>query len=288
MTGDFLGGSSASTTCRSVRQTPHTSTRIKTSPARGSGFGTSPNSRGFVSTSAGARREQAFIVNPQSEFLRPPKNSGQHTCWEKHTQNDVGRKDGIFLNRLVGIRGQLAFPARKPYAELLMSELTPEMLMMGFISYIVFLFSTTCHEASHALAAKLGGDSTAAMGGQVSLNPIPHIRRSPFGMVVFPILSFFLSGGGMIGWASAPYDPLWERRHPRRSAWMALAGPAANFALRLLAVAALRGGMMLQLFHRDPVTGAPSLLGMTLRVVFLLNLLLGTFNLLPVPPLDGS
>src|ERR1700675_2691419 len=169
-----------------------------------------------------------------------------------------------------------------------MNDLTPEMLMMGFISYIVFLFSTTCHEASHALAAKLGGDSTAAMGGQVSLNPIPHIRRSPFGMVVFPILSFFLSGGGMIGWASAPYDPLWERRHPRRSAWMALAGPAANFTLMLLAVAALRGGMMLQLFHRDPVTGAPSLLGMTLRVVFLLNLLLGTFNLLPVPPLDGS
>jgi len=169
-----------------------------------------------------------------------------------------------------------------------MNDLTPEMLMMGFISYIVFLFSTTCHEASHALAAKIGGDSTAAMGGQVSLNPIPHIRRSLFGIVVFPILSFFLSGGGMIGWASAPYDPLWERRHPRRSAWMALAGPAANFTLMLLAVVALRMGMYFQLFHRDPVTGAPSLVGIVLRVVFFLNLLLGTFNLLPVPPLDGS
>jgi len=169
-----------------------------------------------------------------------------------------------------------------------MSDITPEMLMMGFISYIVFLFSTTCHEASHALAAKIGGDTTAALGGQVSLNPIPHIRRSPFGMVVFPILSFFLSGGGMIGWASAPYDPLWERRHPRRSAWMALAGPAANFTLMLLAVVALRVGIYFQLFHRDPVTGAPSLVGIVLRVVFFLNLLLGTFNLLPVPPLDGS
>ncbi len=169
-----------------------------------------------------------------------------------------------------------------------MSDITPEMLMMGFISYVVFLFSTTCHEASHALAAKIGGDSTAALGGQVSLNPIPHIRRSPFGMVVFPILSFFLSGGGMIGWASAPFDPLWERRHPRRSAWMALAGPAANFTLMLLAVVALRAGMYFQLFHRDPVSGAPSLAGIVLRVVFSLNLLLGTFNLLPVPPLDGS
>ena len=170
-----------------------------------------------------------------------------------------------------------------------MNDLTPEALMMGFISYIVFLFSTTCHEASHALAAKIGGDSTAALGGQISLNPIPHIQRSLYGMVLFPILSFVLSkGGGMIGWASAPYDPLWERRHPRRSAWMALAGPAANFSLMLLAVAALRGGMALQLFRPDPVTGAESFAGTVLQVVFFLNLLLGTFNLLPVPPLDGS
>jgi len=169
-----------------------------------------------------------------------------------------------------------------------MNDISPEMLMMGFISYVVFLFSTTCHEASHALVAKIGGDSTAALGGQVSLNPIPHIRRSPFGMVVFPLLSFFLSGGGMIGWASAPYDPLWERRHPRRAGWMALAGPAANFTLMLLSVVALRGGRMFHLFQRDAVTGAPSLFGITLSVVFSLNLLLGTFNLLPVPPLDGS
>ena len=92
----------------------------------------------------------------------------------------------------------------------------------------------------------------------------------------------------MIGWANAPFNPAWQQQYPRRSAWMALAGPAANFTLMLLAVALLRGGMALQLFHRDPVTGAPSLLWITLRVVFSLNLLLGTFNLLPVPPLDGS
>ena len=170
-----------------------------------------------------------------------------------------------------------------------MDPLNPQDLMMGFIWYVVFLFSTTCHEASHALAAKIGGDSTAALGGQLSLNPIPHIQRSFYGMVLFPILSFVLSkGGGMIGWASAPYDPLWERRHPRRSAWMALAGPAANFSLMLLAVASLRGGMAFQLFRPDPVTGAKSFAETVLGVVFFLNLLLGTFNLLPVPPLDGS
>jgi len=165
-----------------------------------------------------------------------------------------------------------------------MNDLTPERLVIGFISYVVFLFSTTCHEAAHALVAKLGGDSTAALGGQVSLNPIPHIRRSLFGMVVFPIASF-LFFGGMIGWASAPYDPLWERRHPRRSAWMALAGPAANFTLMLLAALALRLARPL-LF--DAVNDKPTFAGVTLLVVFSLNLLLGTFNLLPVPPLDGS
>jgi Zn-dependent protease len=168
-----------------------------------------------------------------------------------------------------------------------MNDLSPEMLVMGFISYVVFLFSTTCHEAAHALVAKLGGDSTAALGGQITLNPIPHIRRSLFGMVVFPIASFLLSGG-MIGWASAPYDPLWERRHPRRAAWMALAGPAANFTLMLLAALAIRISRSLELFHRDPVTGNLSFFAVTLTVVFSLNLLLGTFNLLPVPPLDGS
>jgi len=168
-----------------------------------------------------------------------------------------------------------------------MPDLAPETLALAFIWYVAFLFSTTCHEAAHALVAKLGGDSTAALGGQLSLNPIPHIRRAPFGMVVIPILSFFL-WGGMIGWASAPYDPLWERRHPRRSAWMALAGPAANFSLMLLAALALRIGLSNNLFPLDPLTGKAGFGFVILHVVFRLNLLLGTFNLIPAPPLDGS
>ena len=64
----------------------------------------------------------------------------------------------------------------------------------GLAYYVVFLFSTTVHEASHAWAAKLGGDLTAYHGGQVSLDPRPHIRRAPFGMVVLPIISVLLSG----------------------------------------------------------------------------------------------
>jgi len=174
---------------------------------------------------------------------------------------------------------------------------TPD-LALGAIWYIVFLFSTTCHEAAHALVAKLGGDLTAAEGGQVTLNPIPHIRRSPWGMVVFPIVSFLL-GGWMIGWASAPFDPAWQRRYPRRSAWMALAGPAANFALMILAGIAIRVGVVAGYFRAPAFVGGysglvassqttdPTFVTSALSILFVLNLLLGTFNLLPVPPLDG-
>ena len=170
-----------------------------------------------------------------------------------------------------------------------MPELTPQLLALGFIWFVAFLFSTTCHEAAHALVAKLGGDETAALGGQVSLNPVPHMKREPWGMIVIPILSYLMmNGNGMMGWASAPYDPQWERRHPKRSGWMALAGPTANLLLMLLAVAGLRMGAAWGWFHPDPVTGHRDFAAVTLMIFFSLNLLLGTFNLLPVSPLDGS
>jgi len=179
-----------------------------------------------------------------------------------------------------------------------MQPLPAEVVALGFIWYAVFLFSTTCHEGAHALAAKLGGDPTAFHSGQVTLNPLPHIRREPVGTVVVPILSYLFSGW-MIGWASAPYDPLWQRRHPRRAAWMALAGPAANFALMLLAAVAIRLGVVFGHF-RAPVevsftritestqAAGPAFDATLLSILFVLNLLLATFNLLPVPPLDGN
>src|SRR5215510_978156 len=130
-----------------------------------------------------------------------------------------------------------------------MPQVSPEFLVQGFVWYIVFLFSTTCHEASHSFAAKLGGDLTAFHGGQVTLNPIPHMRREPFGMLLVPILSFVL-GGWMIGWASAPYDPYWQARYPRRAAWMSLAGPAANFVLMIIGAIGIRIGMMAGVFQQ--------------------------------------
>jgi Zn-dependent protease len=176
-------------------------------------------------------------------------------------------------------------------------ELSFDTITLGLIWFVVFLFSTTCHEGAHALVAKLGGDETAA--GQITLNPVPHIQREPFGMVVVPAISYVL-GGWMLGWASAPVDPHWAYRHPHRAARMALAGPAANFTLMLIGAAAIRIGLALETF-RAPATvtftriteasdpsGVGSLLAVFFSVLFMLNLILGAFNLLPVPPLDGN
>jgi hypothetical protein len=114
-------------------------------------------------------------------------------------------------------------------------EKLPEFLVW----YAVFLFTLTFHEGAHALVALRGGDDTAERGGQVTLNPLPHIRREPFGTIVFPILTFFMSGW-MMGWASTPYNRYWADRHPRRVAAMSAAGPVANFVLASIAFVVLR------------------------------------------------
>lgn len=175
--------------------------------------------------------------------------------------------------------------------------MSPETIALGLMWFVIFLLSLTCHEASHALAAKWGGDPTAFRGGQVTLNPIPHIKREPFGTVVFPILSY-LASGWMMGWASAPYDPVWQRRHPRRAAWMALAGPMANLALVLVAALAIHAGIFAGIFNSPrsirftrvvaaPDGGLAEGMATFLSILFSLNLLLAAFNLLPIPPLDG-
>ena len=173
----------------------------------------------------------------------------------------------------------------------------PELLASMAIWFAAFLFSTVCHEAAHALAGKLGGDDTAA--SQVTLDPIPHIKREPFGTVVVPILSFVMAKGAwMIGWASAPYNPQWAARYPKRAALMAAAGPLVNFFLALLSAIGIRVGLS-QGYFSLPLhnvaydnlvvlaSGDVGPLTMFLSVFFSLNLVLGVFNLIPVPPLDG-
>ena len=177
-------------------------------------------------------------------------------------------------------------------------ETTPMEIGLGLLWFVVFVVSTTFHEATHGFAGLRFGDRTAYDAGLVTLDPIPHIQRSPFGMLLVPILSFAL-GGWMIGWASTPFDPHWAERWPRRAAWMSLAGPAANLVLLLLAGLAIRGGVelgwlappLVARFGQIAVgegSAFVSSLALLLSVLFTLNLLLLSFNLLPLPPLDGA
>ena len=176
-------------------------------------------------------------------------------------------------------------------------ELGADQVLLGVLWYAVFLLSTTLHEAAHAWAADRLGDPTAYEGGQVTLNPLPHVRRELFGTVLVPWLSFFVAGW-MIGWASAPYDPRWADRHPKRSAVMSLAGPAANLLLVVLSGAVIKLGVAAgwlrvpEVIHFSQMTtaGTAGLEGLAtmLSITFTLNLLLFAFNLIPVPPLDGS
>ena len=168
--------------------------------------------------------------------------------------------------------------------------------------YLMFVFSTTCHEAAHAFVAKRGGDDTAYSLGHVTLDPIPHIVRSPMGMVIAPLIGL-LTMGYPLGWASVPYDPHWGQRHPTRRAVMSLAGPLANFALAITSIGILRVLIETGVFHlygagvrsgfvllgegvaqNSPLSAA----AFVLSYLFTLNLMLGLFNLVPLPPLDGS
>src|SRR5437762_116542 len=167
----------------------------------------------------------------------------------------------------------------------------------GLLWFLAFLFSTTMHEAMHAWAALRGGDPTAYHAGQVTLSPIPHIRREPFGMLILPLLTA-LTQGWAIGWASAPYDPHWAARYPKRAALMAAAGPAGNLSIAVLALVLIKIGLATGWFvPPDSVTfehlvGAPdagrAFAGELLSIFLTLNVLLCAFNLIPLPPLDGA
>ncbi|AQT67259.1 RIP metalloprotease RseP [Anaerohalosphaera lusitana] len=173
-------------------------------------------------------------------------------------------------------------------------------ISLGLAWYVVFVLSASFHEAAHAFTAMKFGDRTAYQGGQVTLHPIPHIAREPFGMIVVPIVSF-LFNGWMIGWASTPIDPYWAGRNHKKAALMSLSGPASNLLLILVSAALIHIGIAAGFFNQPSISelgfstivtadagtlanGAANMLS----ICFSLNIVLTTFNLLPVPPLDGT
>lgn len=177
-----------------------------------------------------------------------------------------------------------------------MFDLTPDVLRSLPVWFVATLLSMTLHEAAHALVGRWGGDDTAS--DQVTLDPTPHIRREPVGMILVPIVSFLFNGGGwMIGWASAPYDPFWAQRHPKKAALMAAAGPISNFLLAGIGALLLHLGIAFWGWSAAVApsldllavgaNGEPNVFATFASILFSVNVLLGMFNLLPIPPLDG-
>jgi Zn-dependent protease len=147
---------------------------------------------------------------------------------------------------------------------------------------IVLIFSIVIHEISHGAVANYLGDPTAKYAGRLTLNPIRHL--DPIGSVVLPIFLILMAklmGGGIIfGWAKpVPINPYNFRDQKYGSAKVALAGPAANLIIALVF------GLTLRFFPALVIL--PGLDLMFSYIVYI-NILLAVFNLLPVPPLDGS
>ena len=148
------------------------------------------------------------------------------------------------------------------------------------------LFSIVIHEVSHGWMASKLGDDTAKNMGRLTLNPLVHI--DPIGTIILPFIMIIL-GGPVFGWAKpVPFNPYnFNPRVNRRNGimWVGIAGPASNFAIAFVASFVL-------VFSERFLSGLPTLLFISIfqlaQVLVLINLILGFFNLIPIPPLDGS
>jgi Zn-dependent protease len=146
----------------------------------------------------------------------------------------------------------------------------------------IFLFSLVFHEYCHALAAHRLGDSTAAWTGRLTMNPTVHI--DPIGSIAMPIIGM-LMGGFIFGWAKpVPFNPRNLRNAPRDTMLIALAGPVSNLVLLVVCVALTRGLVMGGLGS----SGLSEVLVQMLVWGIYINALLAVFNMIPLPPLDGS
>jgi len=161
-----------------------------------------------------------------------------------------------------------------------LDSLTPEVLAQGITYYVVLLFSLSVHESAHAWMALQMGDDTAARQGRITLNPISHI--DPIGTVMVPLLQVLWGGVPLLAWAKpTPVAGHNLRKLARGHVLVAGAGPVSNLVLALVFTLALfvtvrAGGSEIQALIE------------LLRTAVFMNVLLAIFNLIPLPPLDGS
>ena len=153
--------------------------------------------------------------------------------------------------------------------------------MQGFdfiFAIVIHIMSVIAHEVSHGYAAETLGDPTARLAGRLSLNPIKHL--DPVGSFIVPVATFFL-GGFIFGWAKpVPYNPYNLRGGRWGGALVAAAGPSMNLLIALIFGLVMRFGFATDVF--SPIV-AP-----VISLIVFINILLAVFNMVPIPPLDGS
>ena len=157
---------------------------------------------------------------------------------------------------------------------------TAQLIQTVMVYALPVLFAITVHEAAHGYAARHFGDNTAAMMGRVTLNPLPHI--DPVGTILMPLLLYVVTSGAFLfGYARPVPVRFGNLRHPKRDMiWVALAGPASNFAQALV------WGALLYLLAGAGLTERFFL--EMCRAGMLVNVVMFAFNLFPLPPLDGG
>lgn len=158
--------------------------------------------------------------------------------------------------------------------------------MEAAILISVLIFSVVVHEVAHAWQARREGDDTAEKLGRITLNPLPHL--DPIGSIIVPLVLHFTGSGFLFGWAKpVPVDPRNYREYVAGDIRVSLAGIVSNLLLALIATLGMAVVVKL-----DSVGVLPAVLGegllQGLYFGLWINLILAFFNLIPIPPLDGS